>query len=70
MQEKLDKKEVGQMRKLTVDVDGEQVFTCGWVMDQMGALTSSIDRLRAKNRFLAFISVVSLLMSIFAILTR
>ena len=60
MQEKLDKKEVGQMRKLTVDVDGEQVFTCGWVMD----------RLRAKNRFLAFISVVSLLMSIFAILTR
>lgn len=58
------------MERHIVNVEGVEVFSAEWTMTQMMALMSSIERLKAKNRFLMVISVISFLLSIFAIVSK
>lgn len=48
-------------KKTIVEVDGEQVFTARWVMEQMAAQRACIDRTNRMAAIAMLVSIVSIL---------
>lgn len=58
------------MNKGLIDVDGEAVFTAKYMMEQMQALLDLYKRIKTKCHVLQWLTVLALLLSLLAIVTR
>lgn len=55
--------------KSIVEVDGNSVFTCKWIMGQMTALMNLLDSNRRRSYICYALTAVSLLLSLLALVT-
>lgn len=56
--------ERGRNLKQIVEVDGEQVFTCDWVFEQMQAQSRRIDRLNTTIKICIGVMVIVAILAI------
>lgn len=56
--------ERGRNLKQIVEVDGEQVFTCDWVFEQMQDQNHQIDRVKAALKISITIAIIAVVLAI------
>ena len=57
-------REMDKEKQTIIEIDGEQVFTAHWTMEQMMALSASVDRANRIAVLAVLVSVLALILSV------